>query len=175
MKVKHRECREAETQLRMIEERLGMTPTQYNMPPSPATMLLTELSTPPARTATSRRAGARAAAAASASPNLSAPVVNGTSNTSGTTSSSRTRRGPPVAAEDVRSSKRTRRWKEWTFFSFFWSRSSAWTVLCRHRTKKKLQRSLWSCWQRWFAFRKRFYSIFGNHSFSKLGFDCQNK
>ena len=136
MKVKHRECREAETQLRMIEERLGMTPTQYNMPPSPATMLLTELSTPPARTATSRRAGARAAAAASASPNLSAPVVNGTSNTSGTASSSRTRRGPPVAAEDVRSSKRTRRWKEWTFFSFFWSRSSAWTVLCRHRTKK---------------------------------------
>ncbi|XP_020631086.1 structural maintenance of chromosomes flexible hinge domain-containing protein 1-like [Orbicella faveolata] len=109
MKVKHRECREAETQLRMIEERLGMTPTQYNMPPSPATMLLTELSTPPARTATSRRAGARAAAAASASPNLSAPVVNGTSNSSGTTSSTRTRRGPPVAAEDVRSSKRTRR------------------------------------------------------------------
>ena len=109
MKVKHRECREAETQLRMIEERLGMTPTQYNMPPSPATMLLTELSTPPARTATSRRAGARAAAAASASPNLSAPVVNGTNNTSGTTSTPRTRRGPPVAAEDVRSSKRTRR------------------------------------------------------------------
>lgn len=109
MKVKHRECREAETQLRMIEERLGMTPTQYNMPPSPATMLLTELSTPPARTATSRRAGARAAAAASASPNLSAPVVNGTNNTSGTTSTPRTRRGAPVAAEDVRSSKRTRR------------------------------------------------------------------
>ena len=45
MKIKHRECREAETQLRMIEERLGMTPTQYNMPPSPATMLLTEINT----------------------------------------------------------------------------------------------------------------------------------
>ena len=73
--MKHRECREAETQLRMIEERLGMTPTQYNMPPSPATMLMTELSTPPARTATSRRAGARAAATASASPVLTAPVL----------------------------------------------------------------------------------------------------
>ena len=47
MKVKHRECREAENQLRLIEERLGMTPTQYNMPPSPATMLLTEINTPP--------------------------------------------------------------------------------------------------------------------------------
>lgn len=109
MKVKHRECREAETQLRMIEERLGMTPTQYNMPPSPATMLLTELSTPPARTATSRRAGARAAAAASASPTLLNSVVNGTSNTSANTSSPRTRRGAPVATEDIRFSKRTRR------------------------------------------------------------------
>ncbi|RMX48106.1 hypothetical protein pdam_00002687 [Pocillopora damicornis] len=109
MKVKHRECREAETQLRMIEERLGMTPTQYNMPPSPATMLLTELSTPPARTATSRRAGARAAAAASASPTLLNSVVNGTNNTSANTSSPRTRRGAPVATEDIRFSKRTRR------------------------------------------------------------------
>jgi len=110
MKVKHRECREAETQLRMIEERLGMTPTQYNMPPSPATMLLTEINTPPARTATSRRAGARAAAAATASPALSsAPAVNGTNNTSGNTTSPRTRRGAPIAPEDVRTSKRTRR------------------------------------------------------------------
>ena len=106
--MKHRECREAETQLRMIEERLGMTPTQCNMPPSPATMLLTEINTPPARTATSRRA--RAAAAASASPALSsAPAVNGANNTSANTTSPRTRRGAPIPSEDVRSSKRTRR------------------------------------------------------------------
>ena len=59
MKVKHRECREAENQLRLIEERLGMTPTQYNMPPSPATMLLTEINTPPTRTSVSRRSAAR--------------------------------------------------------------------------------------------------------------------
>ena len=75
MKIRHREWREAETQLRMIEERLGMTPTQYNMPPSPATMLLTEINTPPTRTATSRRSSARAAGAATASPTLSTPVV----------------------------------------------------------------------------------------------------
>ncbi|CAH3149223.1 unnamed protein product [Porites lobata] len=109
MKIKHRECREAETQLRMIEERLGMTPTQYNMPPSPATMLLTEINTPPTRTATSRRSSARAAAAATASPTLSTPVVNGSSNASGNTTSPRTRRGAAISPEDVRTSKRTRR------------------------------------------------------------------
>ncbi|XP_044184398.1 structural maintenance of chromosomes flexible hinge domain-containing protein 1-like [Acropora millepora] len=109
MKVKHRECREAENQLRLIEERLGMTPTQYNMPPSPATMLLTEINTPPTRTSVSRRSAARAAAAATASPTLSsAPVVNGT-NTSSSNTSPRTRRGAPIAPEEVRSSKRTRR------------------------------------------------------------------
>ena len=91
MKIKHRECREAETQLRMIEERLGMTPTQYDMPPSPATMLLTEINAPPTKTATSRRSSVRAAAAAAAttSPTLSTPVLNGTSNTSGNTTSPR--------------------------------------------------------------------------------------
>lgn len=111
MKVKHRECREAETQLRVIEERLGMTPTQYNMPPSPATMLLTEINTPPTRTAASRRAGARAAAAATSSPaTSSAPVVNGVNNnTPASTTSPRTRRGAPIPSEDLRSSKRTRR------------------------------------------------------------------
>ncbi|CAH3188149.1 unnamed protein product [Porites lobata] len=109
MKIKHRECREAETQLRMIEERLGMTPTQYNMPPSPATMLLTEINTPPTRTATSPRSSARAAAAATASPTLSTPVVNGSSNPSGNTTSPRTRRGAAISPEDVRTSKRTRR------------------------------------------------------------------
>lgn len=109
MKVKHRECREAENQLRLIEERLGMTPTQYNMPPSPATMLLTEINTPPTRTSVSRRSAARAAAAATASPTLSsAPVVNGT-NTPSSNTSPRTRRGAPIAPEEVRSSKRTRR------------------------------------------------------------------
>ena len=109
MKIKHRECREAETQLRMIEERLGMTPTQYNMPPSPATMLLTEINTPPTRTATSRRSSARAAAAATASPTLSTPVVNGARNASGNTISPRTRRAAAISPEDVRTSKRTRR------------------------------------------------------------------
>ena len=109
MKVKHRECREAENQLRFIEERLGMTPTQYNMPPSPATMLLTEINTPPTRTSVSRRSAARAAAAATASPTLpSAPVVNGT-NTSSSNSSTRRRRGAPIAPEEVRSSKRSQR------------------------------------------------------------------
>ena len=109
MKVKHRECREAENQLRLIEERLGMTPTQYNMPPSPATMLLTEINTPPTRTSVSRRSAARAAAAATASPTLpSAPAVNGT-NTSSSNTSPRIRRGAPIAPEEVRSSKRTRR------------------------------------------------------------------
>ncbi|EDO36680.1 predicted protein [Nematostella vectensis] len=54
MKIKHRECREAENQLRLIEQRLGMTPTQYDMPASPATMLHTELNTPPSRAAQSR-------------------------------------------------------------------------------------------------------------------------
>ena len=109
MKVKHRECREAENQLRLIEERLGMTPTQYNMPLSPATMLLTEINTPPTRTSVSRRSAARAAAAATASQILpSGPVVNGT-NTSSSNTSPRTRRGPPIAPEEVRSSKRTRR------------------------------------------------------------------
>ena len=105
MKVKHRECREAENQLRLIGERLGMTPTQYNMPPSPATMLLTEINTPPTTSSVSRRA----AAAATASPTLpSGPVVNGT-NTSSSNTSPRTRRGAPIAPEEVRSSKRTRR------------------------------------------------------------------
>ena len=109
MKVKHRECREAENQLRLIEERLGMTPTQYNMPRSPATMLLTEINTPPTRTSVSRRSAARAAAAATASPTLpSGPVVNGT-NTSSSNTSPQTRRGAPIAPEEVRSSKRTRR------------------------------------------------------------------
>ena len=109
MKVKHRECREAENQLRLIEERLGMTPTQYNMPPSPATMLLTEINTPPTRTLVSRRSAARAAAAATASPTLpSGHVVNGT-NTSSSNTSPRTRRDAPIAPEEVRSSKRTRR------------------------------------------------------------------
>ena len=109
MKVKHRECREAEKQLRLIEERLGMTPTQYNMPPSPATMLLTEINTPPTRTSVSRQSAARAAAAATASSTLpSAPVVNST-NTSSSNTSPRTRRGAPIAPEEVRSSKRTGR------------------------------------------------------------------
>ena len=111
MKVKHRECREAENQLRLIEERLGMTPTQYNMPPSPATMLLTEINTPPTRTSVSRRSATRAAAAAAAtaSPTLtSGPVVNGT-KTSSLNTSPRTRRGAPIAAEEVRSRKRTLR------------------------------------------------------------------
>ena len=109
MKVKHRECREAENQLRLIEERLGMTPTRYNMPPSPATMLLTEINIPPTRTSVSRRSAARAAAAATASPTLpSGPVVNGT-NTSSSNTSPRTRPGAPIAPEEVRSSKRTRR------------------------------------------------------------------
>ena len=109
MKVKHRECREAENQLRLIEERLGMTPTQYNMPPSPATMLLTEINTPPTRTSVSRRSAARAAVAATASPTLpSGPVVNGT-NASSSNTSPRTRGGAPIAPEEVRSSKRTRR------------------------------------------------------------------
>ena len=107
MKLKHRECREAENQLRLIEERLGMTPTQYNMPPSPATILLTEINTPPTRTSVSRRSAARAAAAATASLTLpSGPVVNGT-NTSSSNTSPRTRRGAPTAPEEVRSSKRT--------------------------------------------------------------------
>ena len=102
MKVKHRECREAESQLRLIEERLGMTPTQYNMPPSPATMLLKEINTPPIRTSVSRRSSARAAAAATASPTLaSAPVVNCTNNSSSNTSP-RTKRGAPIAPEEVR-------------------------------------------------------------------------
>ena len=39
MQSKHQECRQAENQLRRIEERLGMTPAQYEMPASPATML----------------------------------------------------------------------------------------------------------------------------------------
>ena len=106
MKVKHRECREAENQLRLIEERLGMTPTQYNMPPSAATMLLTEINTPPTRTSVSRRSAAQAA---TASPTLpSASVVKGT-NSSSSNTSPRTRRGDPIAPEEVRSSKRTRR------------------------------------------------------------------
>ncbi|CAH3014697.1 unnamed protein product [Porites evermanni] len=109
MKIKHRRCREAETQLRLIEERLGMTPTQYDMPPSPATMLLIEINTSPTKTATSRRSSVRAAAAATASPTLSTPVVNGTSDASGNTTSPRTRRGAAISPEDVRTSKRTRR------------------------------------------------------------------
>ena len=52
MRTKHQECREAEIQLRRIEERLGMTPSQYDMPASPATMLQT--------TATSSASRARA-------------------------------------------------------------------------------------------------------------------
>ena len=91
MNVKHRDCREAENQLRFIEERLSMTPTQYNMPPSLATMLLTEINAPPTRTSVSRRSAARAAAAATASPTLpSLHVVNGT-NTSSSNTSPRTR------------------------------------------------------------------------------------
>jgi hypothetical protein len=39
MQSKHQECRHAEVELRRIEERLGMTPAQYEMPASPATML----------------------------------------------------------------------------------------------------------------------------------------
>ena len=109
MKIKHRRCREAETQLRLIEERLGMTPTQYDMPPSPATMLQIEINTSPTKTATSRRSSVRAAAAATASPTSSTPVVNGTSNASGNTTSPRTRRGAAISPEDVRTSKRTRR------------------------------------------------------------------
>ena len=109
MKIKHRRCREAETQLRLIKEHLGMTPTQYDMPPSPATMLQIEINTSPTKTATLRRSSVRAAAAATASPTLSTPVVNGTSNASGNTTSPRTRRGAAISPEDVRTSKRTRR------------------------------------------------------------------
>ncbi|XP_046854704.1 structural maintenance of chromosomes flexible hinge domain-containing protein 1-like isoform X2 [Xenia sp. Carnegie-2017] len=39
MQKKHRECRDAEFQLRRIEEKLGMTPTQYEIPASPSSML----------------------------------------------------------------------------------------------------------------------------------------
>ena len=110
MKVKHCECREAENQLRLIEERLGMTPTQYNMPPSPATNAThRNKHTSDKNIGLSRRSAARAAAAPTASPTLpSGPVVNGT-NTSSSNTSPRTRRGAPIAPEEVRSSKRTRR------------------------------------------------------------------
>ena len=67
-----------------------MTPTQYDMPPSPSTMLLIEINTPPTKTATSRRSSVRAAAAATASLTLS-------------------RRGAAISPEDVRTSKQTRR------------------------------------------------------------------
>ena len=46
MQSKHQECRQAEIQLRRIEERLGMTPAQYDMPASPATMLQSALENP---------------------------------------------------------------------------------------------------------------------------------
>uniref|UniRef100_A0A6P8HCY5 Structural maintenance of chromosomes flexible hinge domain-containing protein 1-like isoform X2 n=1 Tax=Actinia tenebrosa TaxID=6105 RepID=A0A6P8HCY5_ACTTE len=93
MKIKHRECHDAETQLRMIEERLGMTPTQYDMPASPATMLHTELSTPLSRSAI---ANGRI-------QESSSPVLNGTA------SNTRTRRASPLNSEEPRSSKRIRK------------------------------------------------------------------
>lgn len=96
MNIKHQECQEAENQLRMIEERLGMTPTQYDMPASPATMLHTELSTPLSRGAIALRR----AQGSSATPTR--PVVNGNAN------QTRTRRATPLNSEDTRS-KRPRR------------------------------------------------------------------
>ncbi|KAK3749277.1 hypothetical protein QZH41_016043 [Actinostola sp. cb2023] len=94
MKIKHRECHDAETQLRMIEERLGMTPTQYDMPASPATMLHTELSTPLSRSTIALRR-------IQGTP--STPIVNGSA------SHSRTRRPSPLNSEDPKGSKRPRR------------------------------------------------------------------
>jgi hypothetical protein len=98
MKIKHRECHDAETQLRMIEERLGMTPTQYDMPASPATMLHTELTTPLSRGAITQRR-----VPGSGTPTSSHPVMNGTS------SIARTRRASPLNTEDTRSNKRVRK------------------------------------------------------------------
>ena len=96
MKAKHQECHDAETQLRMIEERLGMTPTQYDMPASPATMLHTELSTPLNRSAIALR---RIQDTGSPTNTL----VNGSA------SHSRTRRATPLNSEEPRNSKRPRR------------------------------------------------------------------
>ena len=111
MKIKHRECREAEAQLRMIEERLGMTPTQYDMPASPATMLHTELNTPPSRTAASRRAvRGTGATAVVATPTTTAPVVNGTAsrtNSASGTPASRTRRGTGTSPLNSKRPRRT--------------------------------------------------------------------
>ena len=111
MKIKHRECREAEAQLRVIEQRLGMTPTQYDMPASPATMLHTELSTPPSRTVVSRRAARGTGATHGGGLSTSTPPVrNGTAanGTSGVSDSpaSRTRRANAVSPLN---SKRPRR------------------------------------------------------------------
>jgi len=97
MRVKHQECQEAEHQLRMIEERLGMTPTQYDMPASPATMLHTELNTP----LNSRTVAARRAQASTGTP-TGRPMVNGS------VAQNRTRRASPLNTEDPRS-KRARR------------------------------------------------------------------
>ena len=106
MKVKHRECREAEAQLRMIEETLGMTPTQYDMPASPATMLHTELNNPPVRTAASRRTRGSALSAPT-----SQPVMNGTNNSVTQSPARGTRRSAAALAstEESTRSKRTRR------------------------------------------------------------------
>ena len=81
-----------------------MTPTQYDMPASPATMLHTELNT--ARTAATRRARG----AVGTTP-TSQPVVNGTSNSVTQFPGRGTRRSAAAiaSAEETVRSKRTRR------------------------------------------------------------------
>lgn len=97
MRAKHQECQEAENQLRMIEERLGMTPTKYDMPASPATMLHTELNVPlSSRTVAARR------------PQVTTGTSTGRPMVNGSGAQNRTRRASPLNSEDPRS-KRARR------------------------------------------------------------------
>lgn len=91
----------------MIEETLGMTPTQYDMPASPATMLHTELNNPPVRTAANRRARGSAVA----SPSSRQVMTNGTNSNVSQLPSRGTRRSAAAvaSAEESGRSKRTRR------------------------------------------------------------------
>lgn len=112
MQSKHKECREAEVQLRRIEERLGMTPAEYEMPASPASMLQSTMggttgrrkappvkrSTPLARPSSDPRPTSRAVTAAQQN------AVNG-----GTITPTRTRRSTAAPDSYASPSKRPRR------------------------------------------------------------------
>ncbi|CAB4001570.1 Structural maintenance of chromosomes flexible hinge domain-containing 1, partial [Paramuricea clavata] len=116
MQSKHQECRQAEIKLRDIEERLGMTPAQYDMPASPATMLKSALGSTSSRgSRTSKSPGTRSTPIGrpAADPRASSSrgstagqqrVVNG-----GASTPTRTRRSTTAPDSYASPSKRPRR------------------------------------------------------------------